>query len=1185
VKGIDVDKLNSDLLVAVLAILTDAAPQSAVAQAIRSWTENPGQSLTHWLKKSAGLDEARIRSLECLAAAHLKAHQNDVRLSLDGWNAVAVTQDVLTEINSEALRTTLGASAGDNKTLPLVEGTPENSLAWVLNQHLPTPAGERFQLIRPHAQGGIGQVWVARDSELQRDVALKEIQPRFAERDDHRARFVLEAEITGNLEHPGIVPVYSLGRNAEGRPYYAMRFIQGESFLVAIRRFHQARGEHDLEAKKGARPSWGIEFRQLLRRFLDVCDAIDYAHSRGVLHRDLKPANIMLGRYGETLVVDWGLAKVIGKNDIEPVQEDGPPEPGFAGASVTAARETVQGTTIGTPAYMSPEQAKGAIDQLGPRSDVFSLGATLYELLTGEVPFSGKRVAEIIEKVMKGQVQRPRTLDRTVPAPLEAICMKALANEPEHRYPSVRALAQDLEHWLADEPVTAYPELRLERLGRWLRHHRTWTYAAAAALVGVSLAATIGVVVVEQARRREEAVRKEAETNFNMAQAAVEDYLTSVSENTLLKQQDSADFRGLRRELLNNALSYYKNFVSQRKNDPGLRRQLANAYFRVGEITKEIAPASEAIDAFRSAQALWEPLAAAEPANHELRGRLADCHLAIGKLQSSTDDLKGAMISLTRARDLLSPLAEARPNVPSYATTLAACYMRIGIVQNELKAFDQALASLEQAKTTQERAIARDSGRPGAELMLAEITLVMGNLSYERREYSAALRSFQEVHGICQLLLDNVAAGPKPIRVLDLLAISHYNSGAIQMKLGRTEEGLQSFERSLEYRSKLMEAHQSVTSFQEQLGKNLAEIAMLQHEVHQDEKALTSIKKSIDTLERLVKSQPEKPIYRHDLGRSWNIQGVLHDEVRENEPAIRSLERAASEERRAVATAPEVDLYKAELCSILDNLGEQYVDLGKVRDALPYYHEEIAISQALHVARPEIAEYADKLAEALAKLGNIERHDGDSQLAKASFARARVALEGAGSVDAKIEGRLAAILAQQAAVETDQGKLTAALPLLLQSVNNLTHLGPGATPADDDQARGWLSDSLWELARITRATGQTAKAEECDKQRAALWQNQPPAKLAVRALGTAKQALLIGYGKSPISDSARSIRERELKQAVADLTLAISLGFKDLATLRRHVDSWVLEQAVFEPLIKKLEPPPAEGPAEPQKEP
>src|SRR4029077_3892016 len=119
-----------------------------------------------------------------------------------------------------------------------------------------------------------------------------------------------------------------------------------------------------------------IEFRQLLRRFLDVCDAMDYAHSRGVLHRDLKPANIMLGRYGETLVVDWGLAKVIGKNEVIPEQTDGEFEPSFVGASVTLSGETQPGTTIGTPSYMSPEQARGAIDQLGPASDVCSLGAT-----------------------------------------------------------------------------------------------------------------------------------------------------------------------------------------------------------------------------------------------------------------------------------------------------------------------------------------------------------------------------------------------------------------------------------------------------------------------------------------------------------------------------------------------------------------------------------------------------------------------------------------------------------------------------------------------------------------------------------------------------------------------------------------------------------------------------------------
>ena len=356
---------------------------------------------------------------------------------------------------------------------------------------------------------------------------------------------------------------------------------------------------------------------------------------------------------------------------------------------------------------MSPEQAHGDLARLGPRSDVYSLGATLYCVLTGSQPFEKAKLAAMLRAVQNGEFPPPRQISPTIDRPLEAVCLKAMALKPEDRYATPRALAEDVERWMADEPVKAYPEQRLERLSRWLRQHRTWTYAAVAALVGVSLAATIGVVVVDGARRREAVVRQEAETNFNMALKAVDDYLTSVSENTLLKQQDSVDIRSLRQDLLNTALKYYKSFVNQRKSDPRLRQQLANAYFRVGEITQEIDSHVEAIEAFDSAQTIWETLAAADPQNHVFQGRVADCRLAIGKQQGALGDLQGGLASLNRARAILEPLAARHLDLAHYHPRLADCYSEIAKIQGKLQSGDQGLASLEKARAIQRALIDR----------------------------------------------------------------------------------------------------------------------------------------------------------------------------------------------------------------------------------------------------------------------------------------------------------------------------------------------------------------------------------------------------------------------------------------------------------------------------------------------
>ena len=269
-----------------------------------------------------------------------------------------------------------------------------------------TSDGLRFRVVRPHARGGLGAVFVALDSELHREVALKQILDHHADDPASRQRFLLEAEITGGLEHPGIVPVYGLGMYGDGRPYYAMRLIRGDTLKEAIERFH---GDEALKNDEGLR---SLELRKLLRRFLDVCNAIDYAHGRGVLHRDIKPANIVVGKYGETLVVHWGLAKATGRSDPEAGERTLTP------SSASGSVETLPGSAMGTPAYMSPEQAAGELDRLGPASDVYSLGATLYCLLTGKAPFEGDDVGVLLRAVQRGRLPAaspPRPADRQGP--------------------------------------------------------------------------------------------------------------------------------------------------------------------------------------------------------------------------------------------------------------------------------------------------------------------------------------------------------------------------------------------------------------------------------------------------------------------------------------------------------------------------------------------------------------------------------------------------------------------------------------------------------------------------------------------------------------------------------------------------------------------------------------------------
>src|SRR5579862_6525172 len=401
---------DRNLLFGILAVQLDLISRDQLTAGMAAWVLDKQKPLAQILQDQQVLAPDTRALLEALVQKHLQQHGNDAEQSLAAVSSAEPVRQDLARIDDQQLQASLRHVAPAKADLNVtVDSAPAKAAGADADPNAtvaPTTIGQstslgmRFRILRPLAKGGLGEVHVAHDEELHREVALKQIQDGHADDPDSRARFLTEAEITGRLEHPGIVPVYGLGTYASGRPFYAMRFIKGDSLNDAIRRFHGPANPNSGGMASDRYSS--LEFRKLVGRFLDVCNAIQYAHDRGVLHRDLKPGNIMLGPYGETLVVDWGLAKVgvRGPEASAPASARGVSEDlagsaavgGVSGENTLRVKgsgssgQTMAGQAIGTPAFMSPEQAAGKLDLLGPASDVYSLGATLYCLLTGKPP-------------------------------------------------------------------------------------------------------------------------------------------------------------------------------------------------------------------------------------------------------------------------------------------------------------------------------------------------------------------------------------------------------------------------------------------------------------------------------------------------------------------------------------------------------------------------------------------------------------------------------------------------------------------------------------------------------------------------------------------------------------------------------------------------------------------------------
>jgi serine/threonine-protein kinase len=741
-----------------------------------------------------------------------------------------------------------------------------------------------------------------------------------------------------------------------------------------VDRFH---ADADLQRDPGRR---SLALRQLLRRFVDVCNAIDYAHSRGVLHRDIKPANIIVGRHGETLVVDWGLAKAVGHGDPGVGSGERTLVPSLSGGSA----ETLPGSSMGTPAFMSPEQAKGDLEQVGPRSDIYSLGATLYYIVTGRPSVEGT-VREMLEAVKRGDVTPPRRHDPRLDKALEAIVLKAMAERPEERYATPRALAEDLERWTADEPVFAWHEPWTRTLVRWLTRHRTGVTGAAASMLAgvVGLAAILAV----QARANAQiatALRHETRANIALAAAneelgrsksavqarydlaveAIKTFHTGVSEDFLLKEDQ---FKDLRDRLLRSASEFYSRLgaLLGRETDPPSRRALASANFELAGLTAKVGRLDLALASHRAVLEARRAIAA-EPGSGAVAwadvGRSLTEVAGLLELAGKTDQAPGVY------REAEGVLSGSAGDSPEARAALASCRSRMGFFLSTIGKNEDALAAYRQARDDQEALAAAPGAPTEARRDLAETINRIGRVLQNVGRPAEAEAAYRQALEIRRGLVER---DPASSSGRDGLAASHNNVGLVLWKSGRYSEAEAEMRAAQGLWRALADENPAVASFRTLLQMSQMNLGNLLRDTRRMRESEDVFREALAGLERLVASHPAVPDYRRRLAlANQNLGLVLKSEGRpqDAEPRLRASVAILAE---LVAAHPAVTDYRADLVSSHSELAVLLAESGRIAGAEAEFRASATIGEALVAANPKVTVYRDRLATTRVNLGEL----------------------------------------------------------------------------------------------------------------------------------------------------------------------------------------------------------------------
>jgi len=796
------------------------------------------------------------------------------------------------------------------------------------------------------ARGGMGRIVAAEDRRLGRPVALKEL---LDPNEDSMPRFQREALITARLQHPGIVPVYEAGRWPTGEPFFAMKLVSGRPLDKVI-------AETETLSERLA----------LLPRLAAACDAIAYAHSQRIIHRDLKPGNVLIGDFGETVVIDWGLAKDLDAADSLDSGNRAPRAKKAKTAHDTASSTlTVAGSVMGTPAYMAPEQARGeSVDQ---RADVFALGAMLYHVLAGSPPYNARTATDVIAAAALGKIIPLRERVKNAPRDLVAILDRAMAPKQADRYPNAGELAEELRRFLTGNLVEAHRYTALQRVGRFVKKHRAAVTISAIALVGFAVGGTLAVNRVVRERDRAEYENQIATTRKVAAERLIDYMFTHVQ----------TQLTGIGRlDLMAGLGAEVKRYYDRLSKIPGGmpaedERRMAEAIELIGRAEHISGKPDQALETWGEARDKLIALIGNDQRGGTFRLRTMIAKLDFESAQIYQERGNGASAHkyFEQARDEYAALQREQPKAREIMLAAAENRDLLGDLYRHEGKIDQAFDEYTEAKTLRDTAASQGNGTVTDEVMaLSASHMKLGSIYQARGDSQLALNELQTALKLRESVL---SASPDNVEFQKKVIDIEEQTAQLESSVGDDKAAIDAYRRALPVMAQLQRRDPTNTDWQYQRGNILADLGLSLIDSGEFKEGSSTLEGAIDVQKALVAKDPKSTRYQIALSRSYTRDGDAHLSVGQTDEAMQQFKAALELRKELVDKDAKSVAFRRSYAWGFAKLGTAFAQKGDAAKAIDMHERAHELRDALVTESPANGGFKNELAMTEIALGSL----------------------------------------------------------------------------------------------------------------------------------------------------------------------------------------------------------------------